>query len=81
MKIVEVRRAFWTNHNWFSLGIHVDFDKRYMDIHIGKKLVTFGNNKIDPEIQKKRECFWKEYCQKCRDLEKQEKCSMGCHDQ
>lgn len=81
-KIVKIKRSFWTNHHWFSLGIHVDFDKKYADIHLGKKLIVFGNNKIPdypPEIKAKMDCAWKEYCKTCKDLERQA-CSMGCHD-
>ena len=81
-KIIKKRRSFWTNHRWFSLGIHVDLDKKYMDFHFGKHVATFGNNKIPdypPDVKAQMECYWKEYCKKCNELTK--KCSMGCHPQ
>lgn len=81
VKIFKIRRAFWTNHKWFSFGFHVDLDKKYVDFHLGKYLLTIGNNKIPdlpPDARREINTYWKEYCKKCNGVIK--RCSMGCHN-
>lgn len=46
MKIETVRGP------WFSLGVHVDFQKRYIDLHIIWWIVTIGQDYRD---------VWKKY--------------------
>jgi hypothetical protein len=80
MKLIKNKRSWWTNHHWFSLGIHVDFDKKYIDIHFGKHVIVIGNNKIPNlpvDAKKELDTYWKEYCRKCNGVIK--RCSMG-HD-
>lgn len=36
---------------WFSIGFHIDFQKRYVDIHFIWWIITFGKDYGDEEIE------------------------------
>ena len=43
MKYIDLRRSYPSKHWWFSLGTHIDFHKKYVDLYLGKWLIEVGN--------------------------------------
>ncbi len=43
MRLIDIRRSYPTRHWWFSLGMHLDFHKKYVDIYLAKWILTMGN--------------------------------------
>ncbi len=43
IKLIDIRRSYPTRHWWFSLGMHLDFHKKYVDIYLAKWILTMGN--------------------------------------
>lgn len=38
---------------WFSLGFHIDVEKKYIDIHFIWWIITIGRSPFNPQIKEK----------------------------
>lgn len=38
---------------WFSLGFHIDIQKKYIDLHILWWIITIGRSPFNPQIEEK----------------------------